>query len=111
MDTTRNIPIDLTAFEQLFRLHHKRLCLLALNWIGDRDVAEDIVQKFFITLWNNREVVRLKTSFDAYACKAIKYSCIDYLRREAVLEKRKELLSVQVEDNDEEDSIAESLYI
>ncbi|WP_157766412.1 RNA polymerase sigma-70 factor [Pedobacter ginsengisoli] len=111
MDTTRNIPIDLTAFEQLFRLHHKRLCLLALNLIGDSDVAEDIVQNFFITLWNNREVVRLKTSFDAYAYKAIKYSCIDYLRREAVLEKRKELLSVQVEDNDEEDSIADRVKL
>ncbi|NRF41436.1 RNA polymerase sigma-70 factor [Pedobacter foliorum] len=111
MDTTRNIPIDLAAFEQLFRTHHKRLCLLAMNWIGDSDVAEDIVQNFFITLWNNRETLSLKTSFNAYSYKAIKYSCIDYLRREAVQEKRKGLFSSEIEIEEEEEDIADRMKL
>jgi len=42
-------------FDNLFRYHYRPLCLYAIHYIHDVDVAEDIVQECFSVLWEKME--------------------------------------------------------
>jgi len=65
----------------MFRRHYKFLCLVAFGIIKDEDAAEDIVQDFFLNLWQRRQQVTLLLSFQAYATRAVKNLSISYLRK------------------------------
>jgi hypothetical protein len=58
---------DQKAFEILFHNYYKILCLFASKLIHDDVAAEEIVQDFFVKLWEKREQItlklRLKTTF------------------------------------------------
>ncbi|SEW37810.1 RNA polymerase sigma-70 factor [Chitinophaga arvensicola] len=74
-------------FERLFRHNHQFLCVIAARIIKDDVVAKDLVQDFFIKYWENRHHLHV-ASFEAYAYRAVNNSCIDYLRRQEVSQKR-----------------------
>ncbi|MCO4291885.1 RNA polymerase sigma-70 factor [Solitalea sp. MAHUQ-68] len=76
-----NVEISLEQFEQLFHKNYEKLCLTALQYVKDRDLAEDLVQEFYIYVWNKRQQIVLQSSFEAYALKAVKNICITFLKR------------------------------
>ena len=57
---------DLKAFEILFRKHYELLCTYALKFTHDPDVAEEIVQDLFYTLWEKRKQLKIETSLKSY---------------------------------------------
>lgn len=83
---TKTLTID--EFETLFRRNHQFLCVIAMQYVHDQFIAEDMVQDFFIDFWQRRHSIQLTGSFEAYARRAVKYKCIDFLRKNAVAEKR-----------------------
>ena len=38
-------------FDDLFRYNYRPLCLYALHYLGDADMAEDVVQESYTVLW------------------------------------------------------------
>ncbi|UKJ08561.1 RNA polymerase sigma factor [Solitalea lacus] len=68
--------------EELFHANYKNLCMVAVRYVHDIDLAKDIVQEFFVYLLNKHEQIKLKTAFDAYAVRSVKYLCITYHRRQ-----------------------------
>ncbi|POY36213.1 hypothetical protein C3K47_10675 [Solitalea longa] len=68
--------------EELFQANYKNLCMVAVRYVHDADVAQDIVQEFFVYLLNKHEQIHLKSAFEAYAVRSIKYLCITYHRRQ-----------------------------
>lgn len=46
-------------FEEIYRLHWQRLYDFALIKTQDKDVAEEIVQDLFVTIWENRKELRI----------------------------------------------------
>jgi len=96
--------LDIYEFETMFRRNHQFLCAVALQYVHDQFTAEDVVQDFFIDFWQRRHTIQLTTGFEAYARRAVKYKCIDFLRKSAVTEKRNSILAAleeEQEDNDE----------
>ena len=63
---------DRSAFDTLFRAHYKPLCAFAVQYVKDRDVAEDLVQDLFFRLWQDREKVSITTSLKAYLFTAVR---------------------------------------
>lgn len=76
------------TLEVLFRKNHKFLCMIAVNHVKDPFVAEDIVQEFFINFWQRQDKIKLHSSFEAYACRSVKYKSISWLRSQEVASKR-----------------------
>lgn len=79
--------INIDQFEILFRTNHQFLCMVAMGYVHDQFIAEDMVQDFFADFWQRRSAIRLTSSFEAYARRAVKYKCIDFLRKNAVAAK------------------------
>lgn len=66
----------------MFRQHYKFLCLVAFRIVRDQDTAEDIVQDFFLNLWQRRTEITSINSFQAYATRAVKNGSISFLRKQ-----------------------------
>lgn len=64
--------------------------LSALKRVHDEDVAKDIVQEIFISLWERREHVIIQGSLQGYLLSAVKFKVIDYYRKSIILKKHEE---------------------
>lgn len=73
-------------FEKLFRDHYSLLCNYACRYITDSQVAEDIVQTFFISIWEKKHLTVTQETFLPYAYRAIRNSCINYYKSEIIKE-------------------------
>lgn len=72
---------DLKIFEDLYKEHFTFLSLVSFNITKDKDVAKDVVQDFFIYLWEKEEALNFTISFKAYAAKAVKNISLQHLEK------------------------------
>ena len=77
---------DEQIFEKLFREYYSHLCNYAGKYIIDSQIREDIVQTFFISIWEKRNLSVTVETFLPYAYRSIKNSCINYYKAEIVKE-------------------------
>ncbi len=71
---------DEIAFKELFYLYSNGLFVWSHKITRDVSASEDIVQNFFISFWERREVFPMSCSFKTYAYKAIYNASLNYLR-------------------------------
>ena len=76
-DTGRNDEID---FDQLFNEHFDYLVNFANQYVKDPYAAEDICQKVFIKLWENRSSIDSNKSIKSYLFTAVRSRCLNYIR-------------------------------
>lgn len=72
---------DLKIFEGLYKEHFVFFSLVSFNIVKDKDAANDIVQDFFIYLWEKKESPDFTISFKAYGTKAVKNLSLQYLEK------------------------------
>ena len=72
---------DTRAFDVLYDRHAARALRVARALVGDRELAEEVVQEGFLSIWRNagRYDPRLG-SFRAWALSVVRYRAIDLLR-------------------------------
>ncbi len=73
--------------EELFKDNYALLCLVSFSIVKDRDAAKDIVQDFFVSIWNKRDTLNITTSFEAYARRSVKNLSLLYLEKEKKVKK------------------------
>ncbi len=71
---------DQVAFKLIFNKYYSRLLYFVLEFIPMHDLAENIVQDTFITLWNKRNELNDTTCFSAYLYTVAKHNCLYRLR-------------------------------
>lgn len=76
-----SINKDLKIFEELYNEHFVFLSLVSFNITKDKDAVKDIVQDFFIYLWEKEEALNFTISFRAYAAKAVKNLSIQHIEK------------------------------
>ncbi|MCI6618388.1 MAG: RNA polymerase sigma-70 factor [Prevotella sp.] len=64
------------SFTQLFSCYYRPLCLYAIHYLQDANMAEDIVQECFIKLWE-----RQANHPKAFLFTSVRNACIDHLRK------------------------------
>lgn len=67
------------AFRELYERYAKKLFQFVLQKTGNRELASEIVQETFVTLWERRSNL-LVANVEAYLFTAVKYQIIDFLR-------------------------------
>jgi RNA polymerase sigma-70 factor (ECF subfamily) len=98
---------DQKAFAVLFDRHWKRLYYAALHVIDDRDVAEDIVQDCFISLWE-KGAHKAIDNVEAYLYQSVKYKCFMHLRSGAISKKHLDrITTLSAAHNSTEEAIDE----
>ncbi|WP_187293438.1 RNA polymerase sigma-70 factor [Dyadobacter fermentans] len=67
-------------FEALYRLYWQRLYNFALSKTHDRDVAEEIVQDLFVTIWEKRRELRV-TNYQSYLFVSVRNKVINHYKQ------------------------------
>lgn len=80
VDIERIKKDDYIHFEYIYNLYSKELYVFALRIVGDKEMAEDIVQDFFVKLWINRYEIKMEGSFRSYCYTSIRNAGINILR-------------------------------
>ncbi|QJB32808.1 RNA polymerase sigma-70 factor [Chitinophaga oryzae] len=92
-------PFSLEQFELLFKEHFKPLALLAYSVVKDKDVAKDIVQEFFVKFWETQHTLQLRGPFEGYAARAVKNRSLNYIARQEVQDKHRQLFAAMPPDD------------
>lgn len=95
---------DLTEFESLFERNYRTTVRVALFYIHDPAVAEDIAQEIFTKLWEKPEILKGIDNLSGYLKHAVKNRCLNYLEHLQVIDKYEREYLKQM---DEEDSPTE----
>ena len=90
----------MTAFEQLFRQYYAPLVVYANKYVSDIDLAREIVQDFFVKLYEKRNTLSIDTSVKSYLYRSVYNSCINFINQKNMQEKH--LKIIILERNDEE---------
>jgi len=73
--------------KQYFDAHFNQLVLSAIRYVNDYNKAQDIVQDVFVKVWQNIDDLKQVDDMKAYLFKAVKNSCLNYIRDSKVKQK------------------------
>ena len=93
----------LTSFKTLFQELYPGMVKIALFYIHDLAIAEDITQEIFTRLWERREKLDMIDNLKGYLSNAIKNRCLNYLEHQQVVDKYKQYCLLQEVQDDDED--------
>lgn len=77
---------DPLAMNHIFSVHWETIFDAAFRKVGDEDIAQDITQEIFISLWENRQTLDVEGSLSGYLYGAVKFKVINYYRSKATKE-------------------------
>lgn len=117
----KNILIEISkgsqnAFEEIFHLYFEDLCRFVYSrFIHDIVESQEIVEKVFIKIWENREKITEITSIKAYLYKSVTNASINFLEHQKVKQKyfnktNIALLKYEFDENIFPDQEQEELY-
>jgi len=96
---------DSKGYQFLVTSYHQKLCVYANSLTNDSDLAEDIVQNVFMSIWKNRNKLKDQFAVKSYLYKSVYNEFIDqYRKKKAVLtleKKHIDALTYIVEEEDE----------
>lgn len=72
------------AFEQLFKTYYAPLILFARTFLSNHDDCEEMVQGFFLKLWENRQKIDITVSVKSYLFRSVRNRCLNQLKHEKI---------------------------
>jgi RNA polymerase sigma-70 factor (ECF subfamily) len=75
---------DKKSFETLFRKYYAPLCHFSRKYVKDKDDCEEIVQGFFMKIWDKRGDLDITTSVKNYLLSSIRNRCLNYIKHEKI---------------------------
>lgn len=79
---------DLTAFDELYLKYYKLLCTSAFFFLKNEQEAKDLVQTFFLDIWDKRLYLQFHDDVKGYLFRAIKNRCLNHLKWQKVQSKK-----------------------
>jgi RNA polymerase sigma-70 factor (ECF subfamily) len=76
---------DEGAFQAFYLAHHDGLWRFAYTYVRSRDVAEELVQDVFLSLWGTRASWEIRTRARAWLFAAVRHLALNHLRHERVV--------------------------
>jgi RNA polymerase sigma-70 factor (ECF subfamily) len=89
---------DKEAFEIIFREYFHVLHEYAIFYIGNPQLAEDIVQDVFIKIWDSRDRLGIHSSLKGYLYRSVHNHCIQYIRHKKVEKNHHALQKAKLEE-------------
>jgi RNA polymerase sigma-70 factor (ECF subfamily) len=68
-----------SAFEELFKDYYRPLSVFALRYVPDLELAKEIVQGFFVHLYENRKSIIISNSLESYLYQSVRNRCLNHI--------------------------------
>ena len=76
------------TFSKVYKHYYKGLCAYSFTLLKDYDASEEIVQDFFVELWENEALRKVDVSLKLYLYRSVHNRCINYLKSLVVSQAR-----------------------
>ncbi|WP_017258850.1 RNA polymerase sigma factor [Pedobacter arcticus] len=100
------------AYDQIFLKYYKVLCVNAYFFLKDYQASKDLVQIFFLEIWEKKLYLNLEGEIKGYLYRSVQNRCLNSLRKEES-EQRKRIGFYEIYSNEDhtlDNNITESLY-
>ncbi len=74
---------DKKAFDELFFSFYQDLCRFALIFLGDKDNSEEVVQRVFVRIWEQRKRLAQPENTKSYLFRSVYNECLKSLRSQS----------------------------
>ncbi|UCH14181.1 MAG: RNA polymerase sigma-70 factor [Bacteroidales bacterium] len=71
---------DKKTFDLAFKSYYPGLCVFAKDFLRSADAAREITQEVFLSLWEKRGKLQIKSSLKAYLYRSVHNRCLNYIR-------------------------------
>ena len=88
----------MSDFDSLFRKYHRRLLLYTYKFVESENDALDIVQNVFVAVWENGKYRENEELVQSYLFRAVKNSCLNYLKHQKVVRKFEHNIALQIRE-------------
>jgi RNA polymerase sigma-70 factor (family 1) len=75
---------SVAAFKEIYNRYWFVFYNYAYNIIRNKEIAEEIVQEIFFSLWNKREELEITHSLQGYLFTAVKFQTLNHIRSKKV---------------------------
>ena len=72
------------SFERLFKTYYASLCVFAHRFIDDPDDCEEVVQSFFLKIWDKRKNIDINTSVKSYLFGSVRNRCLNHIKHQKI---------------------------
>ena len=106
---------DKASFESIYNKYSEDVYYVALGYLKNKEESEDMTQKIFTKLWENKSKLSVDTSLKYYLHKATINNCLNYLRHEKVKRQFEDALayenSIETPSSDEISALIDEVNI
>lgn len=81
-----------SSYEELFEAYYRPLAIFAMKYVGDLEIAKEIVQDFFVHLYENRRALVITTSLKSYLYRSIRNRCLNHLKHSELVRQHMSVL-------------------
>lgn len=75
---------NIAAFKQIYERYWFDFYKYAYNIIREKEIAEEIVQEVFFSLWEKRDSLEITHSVEAYLVRAVKFQTLNFIRSKKI---------------------------
>lgn len=72
---------DKRSLDLLFKRYYQRLCFFSLQFVKNKNLAEEVVSDIFLNIWLKRGRLNITSSVKAYLYTAVRNQSINYLKK------------------------------
>uniref|UniRef100_UPI003217EADC RNA polymerase sigma-70 factor n=1 Tax=uncultured Draconibacterium sp. TaxID=1573823 RepID=UPI003217EADC len=90
---------DEKAFRIVFNSYFPRLLAFSKEYVSDTEVAKNLVQESFLTLWKNRQTLETDSNIKAFLFQVLRNNSLNYLKAEKVKQKYEEHLKYRYNES------------
>ena len=91
---------DESSFEELYNRYWYKLYAEAFKRLRKAEVAEEIVQDLFTSVWLNRQKITIHSSVGGYLYTSVRYLVLSYLQKELIRNNYKSYVKGSFKDFD-----------
>ena len=99
---------DEKAFDILFRKYYAPLARFAMMFTKNEENADEVVQAFFVKLWQQRTKLKINSSVKSYLYTSVRNTALNFIKKEQTrtmyeegfVQTEKEPETVQIENED-----------
>lgn len=78
---------ELEAFHQLYIEYYSSLCIYAKNFTRNKEIAEEVVQDVFISIWEHKGHLNIESSLKSFLFISVRNGCLNHLKHLLVVNK------------------------
>jgi len=88
-----------TAFRMLFESYYQRLVVYSNKYLDDLEASRDLVQEFFMNLYESADTLSIHTSLKSYLYGSVRNRCLNFIKYVEVRQKHREkILRTEIEN-------------